>query len=91
MTIKVPCRATLGAAMLWIAALVLMVYDTIDGATTMAARWSLFIGLGATSWTITLAIRHARRVVLEVMSWEHWMMDSVKKEESGGGVVRAIR
>lgn len=91
LTIKMPSRAVLGASALWIVALLLMVFDTLDAGASAAGRWALFIGLAATSSTIALAVRSARRVVLEVMSWEHWMMNGGKEEDRSDGVVRAIR
>lgn len=91
MQIWIPSRATLSAGAMWLAALVLMAWDTLDGSRNQVGRWALLVGMGAMTWTLVLTANHCRRVVLEVMSWEHWMMDKVKEEEQEGGKIRAIR
>lgn len=85
-------RVSWGAIALWVTAVALMAIDTFDGRSAVAGRWALFIGLAATSASITGVVKHARRVVLEVMSWEHWMMNDAKSgEQEHLASVRAIR
>lgn len=92
MTFTIPTLATLSTAALWCLASTLMLVDTFGGAGGLAGRWALLVGLAATSSTIARTIRQSRRVVLEVMSWERWMMERGKDGGPGdGGVVRAIR
>lgn len=72
----------LGAACTWVLSVSLMVWDTIAelGHGTVA-RWSLLVGLMAAVWTLALVISHARRVVLEVMSYEFRTRDKAAAGE----------
>jgi hypothetical protein len=85
--------STTGAVTLWVAAIGLMVWDTIrPGPVGALAAWSLLVAGAAGVLTLYGAVHHARRVVLEVMTWEHWQMSC----EAGDEVdlrnnVRAIR
>jgi hypothetical protein len=77
---------------LWAVAALLMGVDVVDGGHEMGLL-GLLVGMAAVTCTITTAMRHNRRVILEVMTWELWMRQSMDNEEGGDdlGNVRAIR
>lgn len=58
---------------LWLAAIALMVTEGLNASVAdgLLSRWSVLVALGAACWTIAALINHARRVVLDVVSWEH--------------------
>ena len=89
---RLPASAcVVGALILWVAAAGLLSVETFTG-STQAGRWGLFLSVGAATSTVCLALQRCRRVVLEVMSWEHWMQARERdRDDEGRGNVRAIR
>jgi hypothetical protein len=81
--------AALGAALLWIVAASLLTYDTFTPGTAIG-RWGIFASAAAATSTVCLSMRHCRRVILEVMSWEHWMIRE-RDDDARRSNVRAIR
>lgn len=81
------------AGLLWLVAIALMIWDLVDGPREdEMGRLALLVGMAAATCTVLSALRHARRVILEVMTWELWMRDSMNDiEEPGRANVRAIR
>ena len=61
---------TTAAALLWVASFGLMTWHTITGGQPLG-RWAILIGILAGSWTVALVVNHARRVICEVVSYEH--------------------
>lgn len=83
----------LGVAALWLTAVVLMGVDFADGSRSVMGRLALLIGLAAGCGTLMIAMKHCRRVILEVMSWEHRMYDRrvTDTDRAERSNVRAIR
>jgi hypothetical protein len=71
--IPLPINYTFGAVILWLVAVGLMVaegfYDV--GEPGSLARWSILVAIGAATVSVGGLISRARRVVLDVISWEH--------------------
>lgn len=85
-------RDTAGPAALWVMALGLMTWDTLSpGPLGEIGAWALLTSCGAAVWTLAAVIRHCRRVILEVMAWEHWQMSNDDGRELRRGNVRALR
>lgn len=82
--------ATLTIAALWATSVALLVYDTFQPEDTKAGRWAVVAAIAAATWTVVLVTQHCRRVILEVMSWEHWRMQE-QGEPARRSNVRAIR
>lgn len=61
----------MAVASTWLTAVVLLVVDSADGRGGILSAWAILCALGATAWTCALLHAHSRRVVLEVMSFEH--------------------
>lgn len=95
MRLTIPINLSiLGVAALWFAAAALMVWDIHDGPRiSEIGRAALLIGMGATTWTMVLAMKHCRRVILEVMSREHLMqmVGADDEEQRARPNVRALR
>ena len=70
-TIRIPLDSRLGIAVMYAAALVLLVIDTLDGPDGLMGRWAIILAVGAVGWTMFRLHAYSRRVILEVMSWEH--------------------
>ena len=69
--LRIPADSRLWIAGLWGVAVGLLIYDSIDGRPGIIGRWAFFIGLTALGWTCALMHSYSRRVIIEVMSWEH--------------------
>jgi hypothetical protein len=80
-------------AAMWLAAIGLMVWDTVVADhMTKAGRWSILLAVGASGWTVCDLARHSRRVILEVMKWERFAYERATAEaEETVDNVRAIR
>lgn len=70
-SITIPLDHRLGIALMYLAALVLLVVDTFDGESGIVGRWAIVIAVGGCAWTCVALHSYSRRVLLEVMSWEH--------------------
>jgi hypothetical protein len=68
-----PSGSTITSALLWLAAVGLMIAESRDAVVPdgILSRWSILVALAATCWTISALINHARRVMLDVISIEH--------------------
>jgi len=85
--LTVTVDGALGAACTWVLAVSLMVWDTLaETGQGTAGRWALLVGLMAASWTLALVVHHARRVVLEVISYEF----RLRGERDKDGVVEQL-
>jgi hypothetical protein len=90
-TIRVRPR-TLSVTLLWLTAVASIAWNMADGAAgAPVGRAGLLVGMGATTWTIILAMKHCRRVILEVMSYEH-RLQMLREDPDGEhrATVRAI-
>lgn len=83
-TIPVDCQLAAGA--LWTTATVLMGWDIFGGPADLG-RAAMLIGLVAACVTTNILVKHHRRVVLEVMSYEFRLRD----EEQENGVLPSQR
>ena len=84
--------AVLAAAALWALSVALLTYDTLDSVESdVAGRWAIVSAIAAATWTGVLVTNHCRRVILEVMSWEHWRMEADGGPETRRGGIRAVR
>lgn len=91
MRITIPVDCKLGAGAMWFAAVTLMALDTIFGGSTgIFGRWSILTGIGAAAWSVCMFVGHSRRVILEVISWEHWRQENGPDEPEREGL-RALR
>lgn len=70
-TLEVPLDCRLIVSSIWLAAVVLLAFDSADGDVSIIALWSIALLIIAATWTVVLALGHSRRVMLEVMSYEH--------------------
>lgn len=68
-----PSGSAAMSTLLWLVAVSLMVAEGGDQTTPdgTLARWSILVALVATCCTVSALINHARRVVLDVVSFEH--------------------
>ena len=68
---KIPadCRAILGV--LWLATVTLLAVDSLDGHPGIMAAWAVLGGCAAAAWTCILVHEYSRRILLDVMSFEH--------------------
>lgn len=69
--VTVPTDSRLWIAAIWTASLILMVVDSLDLDPSFLAIWSVFLALAGASWLCATLHAYSRRVILEVMSWEH--------------------
>lgn len=71
--VRIPRDSRAGVACLWLASLILLTHDAIDQPKVLGLEsvWGVFLGLVACSWTCAILHAYSRRVVLEVMSYEH--------------------
>lgn len=71
-TLTIPLNpSVIAVVLLWLVAVGLLVWDTFHHTHGNAGEWALFLGMSAAVWTAALLMAHTRRVVLEVVSWEH--------------------
>lgn len=68
--LSIPLNSAVFAGLLWTAATGLMLGATFSEAHILA-MWAMLVALGALGCSIAAVINHARKVVLDVMSWEH--------------------
>jgi hypothetical protein len=81
----------IGAVLLWALAVGLMSWDMLDGpAVAEKGRWAILAGIAAATLTVSLVMRHCRRVILEVMSREH-MLQILGADEAEQAKIRALR
>jgi hypothetical protein len=66
---------------MYLAAFVLLVIGTLTDDGSVWRAWGLFLALGATSWMCYTLHAYSRRVILEVMSWEHRQQGMPTREE----------
>lgn len=84
-------RDTVGASALWVIAVGLMIWETIlPGPLGEIGAWSLLTAFAAAVWTMAAVVRRSRRVILEVMAWEHWHLNHEDEVDQRRNV-RAIR
>lgn len=84
--------AVIGTALLWMSAIALMTWDALDGSgVAEKGRWALLLGIAAGTWTLGLVMHHCRRVILEVMSYEHRMQMLDEEADGETCTVRALR
>lgn len=69
--IHVPIDSRLGISAMWLASLILIVIDSLDLDPSYLGLWAIFLAIAAASWTSIAMQTHSRRVMLEVISWEH--------------------
>jgi hypothetical protein len=69
--IRVPCDARLWISALWLAAFLLIAFDLADRNASYVSVAALFLAFVAQGWTTAMLHAYSRRVILEVMSWEH--------------------
>lgn len=83
---------TAGAATLWLVAAGLLTLDAFTaGGMTEFGRWGLFASAAAATATVCHALGRCRRVILEVLTWERWMMQEHEREREAPTNVRKIR
>lgn len=69
--LRIPTDTRLYVASLYLASLALLVFDSLDHDGSLLCVWSVFLALVATGAMCAVLHAHSRRVILEVMSWEH--------------------
>lgn len=84
--VRVPTDGRLWLALLWLIAFTLLVIDTTDHRFGIAGAWGIFVSLVATAWTGIVLHAYSRRIVLDVMSFEHRQQTG----ELGGTPVRSV-
>lgn len=93
--VTIPINGSSMAAVLWIGAIGLLVWDVIHGASGHLGRAGVLLGLIATCLTLNALMRHHRRVLLEVISYEFQMRDERKPvgdlPQQPGTVTRPFR
>lgn len=80
----------LGVAVMWAASLALVALAFVLGRAEVG-QGGIVVGMGAMTWTLILAMKHCRRVILEVMSYEHRMQLLDDDDEGESCTVRALR
>lgn len=83
---KMTSLATVGIVALWLTAAGLLTFA--PSGVTVLSRWGLFATIAAGTATVCHALRHVRRVILEVLTWERWMTN---ERETPPANVRKIR
>lgn len=79
-TVRFNCPTA--AVALWCAVLILAtVESTVTGHGTYA-MWAIVGAAAAATFTVSALLAHTRRVVLDVMSWEHRNVPPPPHEES---------
>lgn len=78
-SVTIPVNMASAAVGLWVTALALMIVGTLLD-FDRAAWWALLIGMAAVCETIAALMRHHRRVVLEVVSYEFRARDLRESE-----------
>lgn len=68
--LTIPMNEAGAAVGLWLFAGLLMIAETVTDADGRVARWAILVGIAAATLTIAAVVSHARRVVLDVISWE---------------------
>lgn len=68
--LTIPLDHVGAAGALWLLAIALMVVESATDASGRVARWAILVGVGAATMTLVAVVQHARRVVLDVISWE---------------------
>lgn len=95
MRVTIPLNARLGVTVMWLLAIGLMAWDTVVADhMSEAGRWSILLAIGATGWTVCQFMKHSRRVMLEVISWERLASERAVAEAAeiaDRDNVRAIR
>lgn len=71
LNLKVPRDSRLGLIAAWLAGPILLVVDSLDHQISMLALWAMFCVGVAIAWTCAVVHCYTRRVILEVMSYEH--------------------
>lgn len=68
-----PSLTVIVSATFWLTAVLLMLIEHANSSISdgTLSHWAVLVALGATCWTVSALINHARRVVLDVVSWEH--------------------
>lgn len=61
---------TAAVTLLWVASFGLMIWHTATGDQPVG-KWALLLSIAAGSWTVVRVVNHARRVICEVVSYEH--------------------
>lgn len=69
--LRVPLDGRLWLGLLWLASLTLLSIDTLDLRFGIAGAWALLLAVAGAAWTGVVLHAYSRRVVLEVMSYEH--------------------
>lgn len=69
--LRIPADARLYITIVYGVALGLLIAGTIHDDGSILRAWAIFLALGATTWTCVTLHCYSRRVILEVMSWEH--------------------
>lgn len=69
--VSIPVNSTVFAGLLWTVSFGLMLGATFARDGRVLAWWAILVAIAAVGCTITAVINHARKVVLDVMSWEH--------------------
>ena len=69
--LRIPTDARLWAALLFGAALGLLIADTVDLHKSLLSTWAIFCAFAGLAFLVSGLHSYSRRVVLEVMSWEH--------------------
>lgn len=69
--LKIPTDARLFSAILFGAALGLLIVDTVDLDPSLLSKWATFCALAGLAFMVSGLHSYSRRVILEVMSWEH--------------------
>ena len=73
--LRIPLDCRLLTAVLWGTAIALAVLDTLDGDRPgFLSLWAIIVGMVAMSATAMVALTRSRRIMLEVMSYEHRQM-----------------
>lgn len=83
---KMTSLATVGIVAMWLTAAGLLTFA--PSGVTVLSRWGLFATIAAGTATVCHALRHVRRVILEVLTWERWMTN---ERETPPVNVRKIR
>lgn len=81
------------AVVLWIAAVGLLAVDTYASGheATAWTRWSILLGIAAGTATVAAVMHHNRRVVLDVVSFEHRMTRDVAPQSDDLNVILLAR
>ena len=70
-SLRVPLDGRLWLIMFWTVAAVLLAIDSLDGRFGIIGAWGLLFAAAGSAWATLVLHAYSRRIVLDVMSFEH--------------------